>query len=171
MIEVILVDEHDQKIGTMEKLQAHREGRLHRAFSIFILNNNGQILLQQRASSKYHSPLLWSNTCCSHPMPNEDIITAGKRRLLEELGIHAELKQIGKFHYQKNFDNGLIENEMDYVLFGKIKKLNFSANANEVAATRWVSVEVLQQEIKLAPGLFTYWLPEALQILEQYLDK
>src|SRR5207237_2208441 len=117
---VILVDEKNQPIGQAEKMQAHRENLLHRAFSVFIVRNESQpeILLQQRARHKYHSPLLWTNTCCSHPHLGESVIEAGKRRLQEELGISAELKDLGWFQYNAHFDNGLSEHEIDHVLIG-----------------------------------------------------
>ena len=119
---VVLVDEDDNAIGTMEKMQAHQENRLHRAFSIMLLNadNPNLCLLQQRQSQKYHCPNLWSNTCCSHPFPGESILQAGARRLQEELGLSTELKSIDTFVYQADFDNGLHEHEYDHVLLGTL---------------------------------------------------
>jgi isopentenyl-diphosphate delta-isomerase len=148
--QVILVDEHDHPLGTAEKLQAHQEGLCHRAFSVFILRinhaKNVEILLQQRAGTKYHSPLLWTNTCCSHPRPNEDIIAAGQRRLKEEMGIEADLESLGRFHYIAHFTNGLTENEVDHVLVGYCQDDEFHPNQNEVEAYRWISFFDLKHE-------------------------
>ena len=113
--EVILVDENDVQTGVMEKMQAHREGLLHRAFSVFILNHKGEMLLQKRAGNKYHSAGLWSNACCSHPAPGESTMQAATRRLQEEMGFSCELKETGSFIYAVQFENGLIENEYDQI--------------------------------------------------------
>lgn len=161
---VILVDQDDNPIGTAEKLAAHRENLCHRAFSVFILRKAPelQILLQQRALHKYHSPGLWTNTCCSHPRPGEDIIKAGERRLKEEMGIEAPLTEIGKFHYIAHFENGLVENEVDHVLVGFAEADTFSFNREEVNACRWISLPELEQEMRVQPEQFTPWLQEAL---------
>ena len=116
--QVILVNEHDTPIGLMGKLEAHQKALLHRAFSVFILNDKGEIMLQQRAASKYHSPNLWTNTCCSHPRQGETTIEAGKRRLQEEMGFVTELTDILSFIYKAPFDNGLTEHELDHILIG-----------------------------------------------------
>src|SRR5689334_9028970 len=118
--QVILVDEQDNPLGFAEKLTAHQQGLCHRAFSVFVLRKNPEweILLQQRAQDKYHSPNLWTNTCCSHPLPGETIQSAAERRLKEECGISLPLTIIGRFHYIAELDNGLTENEVDYVLLG-----------------------------------------------------
>ncbi|MEM1244670.1 MAG: isopentenyl-diphosphate Delta-isomerase [Pseudomonadota bacterium] len=169
--QVILVDQDDNPIGTMEKYQAHREGQLHRAFSVFLINRQQQILLQQRSPKKYHSPLLWSNTCCSHPLPEEDIITAAKRRLFEELGIEVtQLEIIDRFHYKKSFDNGMTENEMDYVVVGTIADAQFNLNPDEVAALRWLALDEIEVQLKQDVDNFTYWFPQALQILKSFLN-
>jgi isopentenyl-diphosphate delta-isomerase len=133
---VILVDEYDNPIGTAEKLEAHRESLCHRAFSVFILrNSNGlEVLLQQRAKHKYHSPLLWTNTCCSHPRPGEEVIAAGQRRLKEEMGLEIALKSLGSFHYIAHFDNGLTENEVDHVLVGYWNQEPIMPNPNLLIA-------------------------------------
>lgn len=116
--ELILVNEQDQSIGTMDKMEVHRRGLLHRAFSIFIFNGSGEMLLQQRAEDKYHSPGLWTNACCSHPLPHEKVKEAATRRLKEELGFKTELDELFSFTYRSQFDNGLIEHEFDHVLAG-----------------------------------------------------
>ena len=116
--EVILVDEQDQEIGVMEKMEAHRQGLLHRAFSVFIFNEKGEMLLQQRSLDKYHSGGLWTNACCSHPRPGEDIQRAAQRRLHEELGFVTSIEEIFDFIYKSPFDNGLTEHEFDHVFIG-----------------------------------------------------
>src|SRR3989344_7340032 len=115
---IILVDENDNQIGIEEKIKAHLDGKLHRAFSIFVFNNKGELLIQQRALDKYHSAGLWTNTCCSHPKPEEQIIEAGHRRLKEEMEFDCELNEAFSFKYKAVFDNGLTENEYDHVLIG-----------------------------------------------------
>ena len=118
MEEVILVNEQDEQTGTIEKMEAHRKALLHRAFSVFIFNGKGEMLLQQRAMGKYHSPGLWTNACCSHPRPGEEVETAAFRRLKEEMGIETSLKKIFDFIYRTEFDNGLTEYEFDHVYIG-----------------------------------------------------
>ena len=164
---VILVDEQDRPIGTAEKIEAHRKNLLHRAFSIFIFRDNPELelLLQQRADSKYHAAGLWTNTCCSHPRPNEDILQAGQRRLQEELGFTTTLQSLGWFHYNAHFTNGLSENEIDYVLVGKMASSTIvTPNPDEVQAYRWVGVETLKQEVLSTPHKFTPWLQQALGV-------
>lgn len=168
---VILVDEHDQETGIAEKIQAHRESLCHRAFSVFILRKDakGSILLQKRALDKYHSGGLWTNTCCSHPRPGENILAAGKRRLYEEVGITASLTSIGWFHYIAPFANGLTENEVDHVLVGYIEDDSFIPNPAEVMDTRWIEMPELKQEMLADPTRFTPWLAQALAMLEKHL--
>ncbi len=164
---VILVDQNDNPIGTAEKLDAHRKGLCHRAFSVFIFRNQPekQLLLQQRAKNKYHSPGLWTNTCCSHPRLDEDIIQAGERRLKEEMGITATLKSIGQFHYIAHFNNGLTENEVDHVLVGTLENESFQPNPDEVEYYRWITLSDLQHELSLNSDQFTPWLKQALSLL------
>jgi isopentenyl-diphosphate delta-isomerase type 1 len=167
---VILVDEKDQAIGLCEKLEAHQKNRLHRAFSIFIFQKDGsnepQLLLQQRSLAKYHSAGLWTNTCCSHPRENETLVQAGQRRLYEELGITTELRDIGWFHYNAHFDNGLSENEIDHVLIGHAARdSQINANPDEVHDYRWVSMTQLKEELLASPEQFTPWLSKALDIV------
>jgi isopentenyl-diphosphate delta-isomerase type 1 len=170
---VILVDKNDQPLGTAEKLAAHREGLCHRAFSVFVYRKTPQgieILLQQRALHKYHSPGLWTNTCCSHPRPGEDILQAGQRRLREEMGIDIALKSVGSFHYIAHFDNGLTENEVDHVLIGRMTDTVFQVNAEEVQDYRWINLAELHKEIALLPTKFTPWLNQAFVIAERSLQ-
>ena len=168
---IVLVDQNDNPIGTAEKIQAHREGLCHRAFSVFIYREHPQIalLLQQRAEEKYHSAGLWTNTCCSHPRPHEDIIKAGQRRLLEEMGIESSLTSVGKFHYVADFTNGLTENEIDYVLAGTLENAVFHPNPHEVQAYRWITLDELKQELATHPKQFTAWFKQALEVLEKSL--
>lgn len=165
---VILVDTDDNPQGSAEKLEAHQKNLCHRAFSVFIFRKAPQLelLLQRRALHKYHSPGLWTNTCCSHPRPGEDIIQAGQRRLKEEMGIEAALRPAGKFHYIAHFENGLVENEVDHVLVGFIEAENFVVNKEEVDSFRWITVDALEKEMQAQPKLFTPWLQEALSIVK-----
>ena len=153
---VILVDKNDTQIGLMSKLDAHKKGILHRAFSVFVLNNNNEIMLQKRAYNKYHSGGLWTNTCCSHQREGENSIEAGKRRLLEEMGFETELKIITSFIYKVEFDNGLTEHELDYLLIGKYLKSPV-INKQEVADWKWMKVELIADDIKLNPNNYTSW--------------
>lgn len=159
---VILVDEQDNDIGVMEKLLAHQEGLLHRAFSIFIFNEKGELLLQQRALSKYHSAGLWTNTCCSHPRPNETIKDAANRRLFEEMGMSCDLKIITNFIYKTPFENGLTEHELDYVLTG-ITNQNPQINKDEVENYKWMPIEDIKKDIISHPDLYTSWFKIALE--------
>lgn len=159
---VILVDEQDNDIGVMEKLLAHQEGLLHRAFSIFIFNEKGELLLQQRALSKYHSAGLWTNTCCSHPRPNETIKDATNRRLFEEMGLSCDLKIITNFIYKTPFENGLTEHELDYVLTG-ITNQNPHINKDEVENYKWMPIEDIKKDIISHPDLYTSWFKIALE--------
>jgi isopentenyl-diphosphate delta-isomerase len=158
---VILVDEQDKAIGKMEKHQAHVEGVLHRAFSIFIFNSERKLLLQKRASSKYHCGGLWTNTCCSHPRVNEDTHEAAIRRLQEEMGMNCELTQIFSFVYRAEFANGLTEHEFDHVFIGESDQTP-SINAEEVEEYRFIGTEELQLEIETSPQNFTPWFLIAL---------
>jgi len=168
---VILVDEHDKEIGIAEKIQAHRDNLCHRAFSVFVFKQQPklELLLQQRADGKYHSSGLWTNTCCSHPRPGEDILQAGQRRLKEEMGVIVPLKSLGWFHYIAHFDNDLTENEVDHVLIGTTEIETISPNQDEVKAYRWVTISDLEQEITERPDLFTPWLTPALEIIKKNL--
>jgi len=167
--QVILVNEQDEEIGTAEKYLAHQRGLLHRAFSVFVFRyaaeNQPELLLQQRAMSKYHSAGLWTNACCSHPQPGEDILLAAKRRLQEELGLNLpELKALGRFHYTAHFENGLTENELDHVFIGYYQGEKIAPNPAEVENIRWVSPTVLKEELRLKSDQFTVWFEQALKI-------
>lgn len=169
---VILVDEQDKPIGQAEKLLAHQKNWLHRAFSIFIFKMEDQpkLLLQQRAGHKYHSPLLWTNTCCSHPRPQETTIAAAKRRLQEELGFTTELYHTGHFIYNAHFSNGLSEHELDHVFIGKISDSKvITLNSEEVAAIKWVTIEELKVDYHLHPEKYTPWLMQALALAEKVI--
>jgi isopentenyl-diphosphate delta-isomerase len=162
---VILIDEKDVAIGQEEKLLTHRQGLLHRAFSIFIFNRDKQLLLQKRADVKYHSPGLWSNTCCGHPRPEESLEKATARRLFEEMGIKCPLYYAGKFTYRTEFSNmNLIEHEIDHLFYGFFDDL-FIPNNNEVSLTRWISRQELLLEIRQTPHSFTAWFEQALQAI------
>ncbi len=154
---VVLVDIYDRQIGVIEKLQAHREGLLHRAFSIFVLNSQGQLLLQKRAVHKYHSGGLWTNTCCSHPRPDELTEMAVHRRLQEEMGFDCELQEIFSFIYQAALDNDLTEHEFDRVFVGHSDRAPI-LNPEEAEDWKWIDLETLQADIKQNPKLYTYWL-------------
>lgn len=168
--QVILVDENDNPVGTAEKLEAHQKNLRHRAFSVFIFKKTPklELLLQKRALNKYHSPGLWTNTCCSHPRPGEDILKAGERRLKEEMGIQTALSSIGNFHYIAHFENGLVENELDHVLIGFITDENFQVNPEEVETYRWIDIDTLEKELLQSPPQFTPWLSPALQLVKRY---
>ena len=153
---VILVDKNDNQLGLMEKIEAHKKAVLHRAFSVFILNENNELLLQKRALSKYHSPGLWTNTCCSHPRDGESVINAGIRRLSEEMGFETELNTLFSFIYKAEFDNGLTEHEFDHVLLGRYNK-NPLINKLEVSDWKWIDVELLKKDVVVSPYIYTVW--------------
>ena len=156
MVEVQLVDTQDNPNGSMEKLEAHEKGLLHRALSVLIINTNKEILLQRRALGKYHSPGLWTNTCCSHPYPGENPTEAANRRLKEEMGMVAELEFAFKFQYKCDFDNGLIEHELDHVFMGKTDDIPH-LNTDEAMAFKWMSIEELETDMKNNADNYTFW--------------
>lgn len=168
MTEVILVDKHDNPIGVMEKMAAHTKPHLHRAFSIFLFNEQGEMLLQQRVFTKYHSGGLWTNACCSHPYPNEETAKAANRRLYEELGIHTTLHKAFDFVYQAHFDNGLFEHEFDHVYLGSYSG-ELNPNPEEVADYCYKTLEEIKDNLKLYPESYTPWFKIALPYLEEYL--
>ena len=153
---VILVDEHDREVGLMEKMEAHHKGLLHRAFSVLVFNENGELLLQRRAFGKYHSEGLWTNTCCSHPYPGESILEAGKRRLFEEMGFTCELSEVFSFIYKAELENGLIEHELDHVLVGFSEETPH-LNLEEVSAFKWMNVDEIKADIKENSSHYTAW--------------
>ena len=154
---VILVDENNNQIGLEEKILAHKKNLLHRAFSIFIFNDSFEILLQKRAPNKYHSGNLWTNTCCSHPLENLSLVESAKKRLIEEMGIKANLNEVFSFIYQAEFDNGLFEYEYDHVLFG-ISNNKPILNPDEAIDYKWIKISDLKAQIEKNPGNFTVWL-------------
>ena len=156
MDNVILVDEHDNAIGTMEKMEAHKQGKLHRAFSILLFNSNGEILIQKRAGSKYHSGGLWTNTCCSHPNPNEDIDVATRRRLQFEMGIDTKIEFAYKFIYRAPLDQDLIEHELDYVFIGTFDGMP-APNPAEVEDWKFVRFAELREDVAENPSKYTPW--------------
>jgi len=153
---VILVNEKDEQIGLMPKMEAHEKAVLHRAFSVFILNSKGELMLQQRALHKYHSPGLWTNTCCSHQRDGEENIEAGKRRLQEEMGFVTELEETISFIYKAPFDNGLTEHELDHIMVGYYED-EPNINEEEVAAWKWMSLDAVQDDISNRPEEYTAW--------------
>jgi isopentenyl-diphosphate delta-isomerase len=153
---VLLVDEQDNEIGVMEKLQAHQEALLHRAISIFVFNDQNELLLQQRAAEKYHSPLLWTNTCCSHPRPGEVLVDAAHRRLREEMNMQCDLSFEFSFTYKAVLEDGLTEHEFDHVFFGHSNVLPVP-NPEEVADWKYLSLEQIDAEILAQPDNYTAW--------------
>lgn len=153
---VILVDENDRQIGVMPKLEAHKKAVLHRAFSVFIFNDKNELMLQQRALKKYHSPGLWTNTCCSHQREGESNIEAGKRRLQEEMGFVTDLNESISFIYKAPFDNGLTEHEFDHVLIGHYND-EPKINEDEVANWKWMALDDVNKDLKTHPEHYTAW--------------
>ena len=164
---VVLVDDSDQELGVMEKHQAHVAGVLHRAFSVFVFNSTGELLLQQRAADKYHSPLLWTNTCCSHPRKNETYLEAAHRRLQEEMGFDCELEEKFHFIYKAQLGERLFEHELDHVFVGYYDG-PISINPEEVEGTKWISMEELEMDMKNNPENYTIWFRI---IFDEYLAK
>lgn len=153
---VILVDTENRQIGLMPKMEAHEKALLHRAFSVFVMNEKGETMLQQRAAHKYHSPLLWTNTCCSHQRDGETNIDAGKRRLMEEMGFVTELTELFSFMYKAPFDNGLTEHEYDHVMMGRFDG-EPKINTDEVEDWKWMHPRDIKQDIALHPNNYTAW--------------
>ncbi len=164
--QVILVNEKDEQIGLMPKMEAHEKAMLHRAFSVFIFNNKNQLMLQQRAADKYHSPLLWTNTCCSHQRNGESNISAGKRRLQEEMGFVCELEEKTSFIYKAPFDNGLTEHELDHIMVGYYNE-NPNINTEEVESFKWMTIEEVKVDMALKPEIYTAWFKI---IFEKFYD-
>jgi isopentenyl-diphosphate delta-isomerase len=153
---VILVNTEDQQIGLMPKMEAHEKALLHRAFSVFIFNDNDELLLQKRAAHKYHSPNLWTNTCCSHQRNGESSLKAGKRRLQEEMGFSCELREVFSFIYKAPFDNGLTEHELDHVMIGDYNE-NPAINKDEVSDYKWINIKNLKKDLLKNPKNYTVW--------------
>jgi len=156
MEKVITVDKNDKPLGLMEKMEAHEKGVLHRAFSVFIFNEKGELMLQQRALSKYHSPGLWTNTCCSHPRKGEKTIDAAHRRLMEEMGFDCEIKEVFSFIYKADVGKGLTEHEFDHVFIGKFDN-SPEINPAEVNDWKFVSMDEIKKNMQQSPGQYTVW--------------
>ncbi|MEA4982356.1 MAG: isopentenyl-diphosphate Delta-isomerase [Paludibacter sp.] len=167
--DVILVDEKDREIGSMNKMEAHHGAHLHRAISVFITNTKGEWLLQQRTKDKYHSKGLWSNTCCSHPAPGEKTGEAAARRLMQEMGIAAELTDMFSFTYKAELENGLTEHEIDHVFWGITDDLP-QPNPHEVMGYRYIDYTSLQEELSSNPGLYTEWFKMIVDKVHQKID-
>ncbi len=164
---VVLVDEHDQPIGTEEKLAAHRQGKLHRAFSVFIFNSKGELILQQRTANKYHTSNLWTNTCCSHPRPGEDTLVAAHRRLQEEMGFTCPLQHMFSFIYKAHFpSDNLFEHEFDHVFFGRFDGEPI-LNPDEAQSYSWITLDALEHDIQKNPAKYTYWLKTCFDSVKQ----
>ena len=153
---VILVDEQDRELGLMEKMEAHRKGLLHRAFSVFVLNPEGELLLQQRATHKYHSGGLWTNTCCSHPRKDESVVTAAHRRLMEEMGFDCHIDKLLEFTYRAELDKGMIEHEYDHLFVGYYDK-DPLINTEEVSDWRWLPLDQVKAGIESNGDQYTEW--------------
>ena len=167
---VILVDTNDEPIGLMEKMEAHQLGLLHRAFSVFVLNSKNEIMLQQRAAQKYHSPLLWTNTCCSHQRAGESNLEAGSRRLFEEMGFTTPLKEHFHFIYKAPFDNGLTEHELDHVMVGYSDE-ETNINPDEVASWKWMSIEAVKADMQENPNEYTAWFTIIFEEFYHHLEE
>ena len=166
---VVLVDKDDFQLGLMPKLEAHRKGVLHRAFSVFIFNSSKLLLMQKRSSLKYHSPGLWTNTCCSHQRDGERTIDAAKRRLNEEMGLNVDLKETFSFIYKANLKNGLIEHEFDHVLLG-FTDVNPKINTKEVEDWKWVDLSFLELDLDKNPGIYTEWFKIIFNRVKGYIE-
>ena len=167
---VVLVDACDKDIGLMEKMEAHHKGILHRAFSVFIFNDDGKMLLQQRAFSKYHSPGLWTNTCCSHPRHEELPIDAAHRRMMEEMGFDCSIEPAFTFTYKAPVGQGLTEHEYDHVFTGVWNHIP-RPNPDEVAAWKWMDMETLEKDMFLNPDNYTVWFRIAFSEVKKHLVK
>ncbi|MYB00158.1 isopentenyl-diphosphate Delta-isomerase [Candidatus Poribacteria bacterium] len=165
---VILVDHTGREIGTEEKIQAHQDGKLHRAFSIFVFNTLGEVLLQKRAETKYHSGGLWTNTCCSHPRPGENHHQAARRRLHEEMGFDCELQELFNFIYHVKLNDDLFEHELDRVFVGHYDGQP-APNPDEVDDWKWMNISTLKQDVQENPDNYTYWFKLVLdRVIKQY---
>jgi len=167
---VILVDRMDNPTGEIEKLEAHEKALLHRAFSIFIFNEKNELMLQQRALTKYHSPGLWTNTCCSHPRPGETLEEASHRRLVEEMGFDCKVEKIFDFIYKAELDKGLTEHEFDHVFFGRFNDYP-AVNPAEVADWKWMSMNDIESDMLANPEYYTVWFRIAFDRVNEYLRR
>ncbi len=165
--EVILVNEKDQELGTMEKLEVHQKGLLHRAFSVFVFNDKNELLLQQRALNKYHSGGLWTNTCCSHPMPGENVVVAAKRRMVEEMGMNTSPRPLFSFIYKAELENNLIEHELDHVLIAYSNDQP-QLSPEEATEFKWMPIDLIRQDMEVNPTKYTAWFKI---ILKEYINE
>jgi isopentenyl-diphosphate delta-isomerase len=168
MEEVILVDSEDRQVGTEEKMKAHQDASLHRAFSVFIVNSRGEMMIQKRSPGKYHCPGLWTNTCCSHPRPGEETRDGAVRRLKEEMGFECDLKEIFSFTYKAGFENSLTEHEFDHVFLGECDK-EPNPDPEEVEEWKWIEISELQRDMKENPAKYTPWFKESIDRVVSYL--
>ena len=167
---VVLVDTSDRSIGEMDKLEAHVKGSLHRAFSIFIFNAEGHMLIHQRAAHKYHGAGLWTNACCSHPQWGEELLSSAQERLLAEMGMTCPIQKVYDFIYYVPVENNLIEHEYDHVFVG-YSNANPNPNPEEVQDFKWISIPSLKADLQEHPHRYTYWFKQILPELLTYLDK
>jgi len=170
MEEVVLVDEKDNEVGKREKMQAHKDGVLHRAFSIFVFNSEGKMMIHQREKNKYHCGGLWTNTCCSHPRAGEKTDEAANRRLQEEMGFTTNLKEVFNFIYKAKLDNGLYEHELDHVFIGTYDG-DPKPNPEEVDDWKWVDLKELRKDMDDNPDKYTYWFKEAIDRVIEHVEK
>lgn len=167
--QVILVDENDNQIGLMPKMEAHEKALLHRAFSVFVFNDKNELMLQQRALHKYHTPGLWTNTCCSHQREGETNLAAGKRRLQEEMGFTTDLEETTSFIYKAPFENGLTEHEYDHIMIGYFNNKP-NINPEEVADWKWMSLEAVKADMKANPDIYTAWFKIIFEKFYEYIN-
>jgi len=165
--QVVLVNESDESIGIMEKIEAHKKGLLHRAFSVFIFDSNGKMLLQQRSADKYHGAHLWTNACCSHPLPGEQLIAAAQRRLQEELGFTTEIAEVFSFIYKAQVENNLVEYEFDHIFAGQYEG-KILPDPNEVSDFYYETMGQIKNEIQTSPEKFTAWFKIAFPQIEKW---
>ena len=166
---VVLVNKKDEVIGSMEKIEAHEKALLHRAFSVFVINKNNELMLQRRALGKYHSPGLWTNTCCSHPRVNESYADGAHRRLVEEMGFDCELKDMFSFIYKAPFDNGLTEHELDHVFVGYCETEPI-INTEEVDSWKWIAIDDLKKDMASNPEDYTVWFRIIFEQFSQHFN-
>ncbi|WGQ09752.1 isopentenyl-diphosphate Delta-isomerase [Pedobacter gandavensis] len=166
---VVLVDQHDKTIGEMDKIEAHQKGFLHRAFSIFLFNNKGEMLIHQRAKHKYHGAGLWTNACCSHPQLGEDIKLSAMERLQFEMGIQCNIEKVFSFIYNTSVENNLIEHEFDHVFIGYTDAIP-RPNAKEVQTFKWIDTTILSKDIQEHPDQYTYWFKMVFSNILDYLN-
>ena len=164
-----MVDSSDKELGSIEKLEAHKLGLLHRAISVIVLNSKGEVLLQQRALDKYHSPGLWTNTCCSHPYPGEDSKAAAARRLQEEMGMTGDLEFLFKFEYRTKFENGLVEHELDHVFLCYSDDIPV-LDPSEAIDWKYMPLNEVKEDIKSRPEIYTYWFKRIVERLNPVMQ-